>query len=255
MSAGTIQARDLHHLEIARWDEPEGLKPRGTLFLLVGRGETADVYNRFAARIAADAYRVVVISAGDDASPATRAEIIELIGASDVVEPRVLVGSDTGARAALELAAGTLTVEAVITAALALGGGAVFADRDAEIEARTACSVHRGVLGRSTHGTSATAIGAVVLDHPAPTGIEVPVLALHGAADAVSPLDSALAFYREAGVPEITVVDGGRHDILNDLSHRSVAATIVLFLERLRAGSVHTPVLRTSQTNPQPVTT
>lgn len=39
------------------------------------------------------------------------------------------------------------------------------------------------------------------------------------------------------------LVDGGRHDLLNDLSHRSVAATIVLFLESLRAGPGLPPVL------------
>jgi hypothetical protein len=35
----------------------------------------------------------------------------------------------------------------------------------------------------------------------------------------------------------VTVIVGGRHDVLNDLSHRTVAATIVLFLERLRLGA------------------
>jgi pimeloyl-ACP methyl ester carboxylesterase len=252
---GTVEQDRQSHLRTASWYEPEALTPRGTLFLLAGRGETADVYTRFAARISADAYRVVVLSAADHTSPAARAEITELVGAADVVGPRVLVGSDSGARAALELAAArTVGVQAVIAAGLAVGGGVALADRDAEIQARTACPVHRGVLGRSAHGTSATAVGGIVLDHPAPTGIDVPVLALHGAADTLSPLDRALAFYREAGVPEVTVVDGGRHDILNDVSHRSVAATIVLFLERLRLGSVRTPVLGTTQTRLPPVT-
>ena len=33
------------------------------------------------------------------------------------------------------------------------------------------------------------------------------------------------------------MVADGRHDILNDASHRSVAASVVLFLERLRVGA------------------
>ena len=33
------------------------------------------------------------------------------------------------------------------------------------------------------------------------------------------------------------VVAGGRHDVLNDVDHRSVAATVVLFLESLRRGA------------------
>ncbi len=34
----------------------------------------------------------------------------------------------------------------------------------------------------------------------------------------------------------VTLVSG-RHDVLNDLNHRTVAATVVLFLERLRLGA------------------
>ena len=35
---------------------------------------------------------------------------------------------------------------------------------------------------------------------------------------------------------ELVSIAGARHDVLNDLSHRTVAATIVLWLERLRLG-------------------
>ena len=258
MSVGTVQERRLHHLEIANWNEPAGVKPRGTLFLLTGRGEKPEVYTRFATRISADAYRVVVISAADYTTPGARAEIDELINSIDVVEPSVLVGSDVGARAALELAASrTLNIDAVITAGLAIAGAAPIGDRDAEIEARTACPVHRGVLGRATHGTLSTAVGSIALGRPAPTGLDVSVLAIHGAADAISPLGAgAIAFYRNAGVAEVTVVDGGRHDILNDVSHRSVAAVIVLFLERLRLGAGQAPLLVThAEPVPQSVTT
>ena len=202
MSVGTVQERRLRHLEIANWNEPAGVKPRGTLFLLTGRGEKPEVYTRFATRISADAYRVVVISAADYTTPGARAEIDELINSTDVVEPSVLVGSDVGARAALELAASrTLNIDAVITAGLAIAGAAPIGDRDAEIEARTACPVHRGVLGRATHGTLSTAVGSIALGRPTPTGLDVSVLAIHGAADdAISPLEPAVAFYRNAGV-------------------------------------------------------
>ena len=44
------------------WNEPDGIGPRGTLILLVGRGENGDVYNRFGSRIAADAYRVRTVA-------------------------------------------------------------------------------------------------------------------------------------------------------------------------------------------------
>ena len=65
-------------------------------------------------------------------------------------------------------------------------------------------------------------------------GVLVPVLTVHGGADVISPAGAAAAVYEAAPEVESYVVDGGRHDILNDVTHRSVAATIVLFLERLR---------------------
>jgi hypothetical protein len=47
---------------------------------------------------------------------------------------------------------------------------------------------------------------------------------------------------------EILQTVAGLHDALNDVSHRSVAAGIVLWLERLRAGDVHTAVVRAIDT-------
>lgn len=256
MTAGTVQEHDQHQLEIARWNEPVGLKPRGTLFLFTGLGETPEVYARFAARLSADAYRVVVLSAPDYASTDTQAVVEELIGAPEVVEPRVLVGSDVGARAALEFVGATkVTVDGLITAGLALADRHLSGDQGAELAARTACPVHRGVLARATHATLATPAAAIVLAHPAPIRIDVPVLAIHGAADVISPLAAAIDVYRDSGVADVTVVDDGRHDILNDVSHRAVAAVIVLFLERLRLGADHPPLVRTPPTHAEPVTT
>jgi len=77
-----------------------------------------------------------------------------------------------------------------------------------------------------------------------------PVLGLHGAQDPVSPLAAARAQYAAAARDEFVTIAGGRHDALNDLTHRSVAATIVLFLEQLRLGAqlpriTHTEILGT----------
>jgi hypothetical protein len=38
------------------------------------------------------------------------------------------------------------------------------------------------------------------------------------------------------GPARVRLVLGGRHDVLDDATHRSVAATVVLFLESLRLG-------------------
>ena len=67
--------------------------------------------------------------------------------------------------------------------------------------------------------------------------VDQPVLGIHGADDPVSPLADARGRYAAAARAELVSIAGGRHDTLNDLAHRTVAATIVLLLERLRPGA------------------
>lgn len=234
MSTSTL-AETVTELDTVEWREPAGLNPRGTLVVLGGRGEPPEVYARFAKRLSADAYRVLVVSTADPAGQAARTEIAALLADPALVAPVVLVGSDTGARLALDLVgAGDATPAALVLAGLPVGGAVAGATwTDDEIAARTACPTHQGVLRQSSRGSLA--------DRPVLPKLarsldlhDVPVLALHGAGDAISPLPAALDLYRSVGVREVQVVAEGRHDILNDVTHRSVAATLVLFLERLR---------------------
>ncbi|MEU7488822.1 alpha/beta hydrolase [Streptomyces sp. NPDC042319] len=114
---------------------------------------------------------------------------------------------------------------------------------DAELAARTACPTHRARLTDDrafTRGALATPVPAHLT---APASTELPALVLHGAADPVTPLDRARAL--AAGLPRAAfgVLHEGVHDVLNDASHRSTAATVVLWLERLRAGADLRPVL------------
>jgi pimeloyl-ACP methyl ester carboxylesterase len=234
-------------VDTASWSEPEGIRPRGTLFVITGRGEPPEIYERFGKRIAVDGYRVVVISTTDPFDFEVRAEIAQVVEDQGAVRPRVLAGSDVGARAALELAY-ELSVDAVIAAGLAVGSAPEPDGWEAEIAARTACPTHRSVLARSARGSLfAQAVAPIRLSgHHAPK-LDVPVLALHGTADTISPLDRAVKHYRDIGVAEVVTVRGGLHDILNDLSHRSVAARIVLFLEQLRLEGDQTPILATTR--------
>ena len=247
MSTSTVT-----ELDTVEWREPAGLTPRGTLVVLGGRGEPPEVYARFGARLAADAYRVLVVSTADPAGPAARDEIAALLADPDLVGPVVLVGSDAGARLALDLVAdGGAAPAALVLAGLPVGGPVVLGSWPAdEIEARTACPTHQGVLRRSSRGS--------LIDRPVlprlDRGVDlrgVPVLAFHGADDVISPVRTVLDFYAGAGVTEIHVVAGGRHDIVNDVTHRSVAATLVLFLERLRLNADLAPlVVATPTTRP-----
>ncbi|MFG3017619.1 alpha/beta hydrolase [Streptomyces sp. NPDC048254] len=214
------------------WDEPEGLAARGTLIVLAGRGEHGGVYERFGRRLAFDAYRVRAL--GDPvADPAVLDEAAKLLADESLPGPKVLVGSDTGARYAVQLAAEPAPgVDALILAGLPTGpwtaGG-----WETEIEARTGCPTHQGRLT----GDPAFRRGALDETPDLPDlpwdRVQVPVLALHGKDDVVSPLAAARAAY--AGSPaHLVEFAGGRHDVLNDALHRTAAATVVLFLERLR---------------------
>ena len=104
------------HTAVARWDEPEGLNPRGTVIVVPGRGELPGVYERFGRRLAADAYRVrAVANPVDDAALAER----QVREAATGPAPVVLAGSDTGALFAVALVAPGRLPEA---AALVLAG-------------------------------------------------------------------------------------------------------------------------------------
>jgi pimeloyl-ACP methyl ester carboxylesterase len=233
----------------ANWGEPDGVAPRGTLIVIPGRGEGPELYERFGRRVAGDAYRVHAV-ADPVADPAHTTS--QVLAVTAEVRPYVLVGSDTGALFAAGLvASGRVTgVDAVVLAGLPTAAEPAAAARpdteswEAELAARTACPTHRGRL-------SGRELRRGALYEPIPAGWEsladlgrlaVPVLGLHGTADPVSPLDAARERYRQAPQAELFGIAGGVHDVLNDVTHRTVAATIVLFLERLRLGRELPPI-------------
>ena len=228
------------HSGTYEWGPPAGVATRGTVVVLPGRGEHAGVYGRFGARIAADGYEVVSadgLLAGTTGDP--EAALAKALG--DLVAPVVLVGSDVGAYLALRLAAGT-PVAAVVVAGAADGTAAVSADWDTELDARTACPVHRGLLAGDAHLVRDALAEAV--DIPVELSeVTVPVLVVHGDQDVVAPPAGAHILAAELPRAELAVVRGGRHDVLNDVHHRTVAAEIVQFLERVRAGDDAAPIV------------
>lgn len=221
-----------------QWREPE-TTVRGSLIVLAGRGESAGVYERFSRRIAFDGYRVAVVAPDSPEdlpgwTPATAAAHARgLLVTTDQHLPRVLIGSDAGATLAVRLAARE-EVSALVLAGLPSGAPAAPpADWDSELESRSACPVHRGVLGRAIAAGELGASVAVATPEQL-SSITVPVLALHGSSDSISPASEARKLYARLGDVEPAFITDGRHDILNDVSHRSVAAEVVQFLERLR---------------------
>jgi alpha-beta hydrolase superfamily lysophospholipase len=228
------------------WDEPDGLAARGTVVVLTGRGETPVSYQRFGRRLAADAYRVRVVQVDLDDLDAARQDVAALLADDALPTPTVLAGSDTGAAFAAQLAPELPSVDGVVLAGLALAGSAGVDGWEAELEARTACPTHRRVI------TEDDGFVRGALARPVPSGWDVgdpakPALVLHGSADPVTLPDAAFAPFRDVKNVQLRIVAGAHHDVLNDVSHRSVAATVVLFLESLKLGGDLPAIVETVQ--------
>lgn len=212
---------------------PPAARVRGTLALVAGAGESPRVYERFGRRLASDGY-VVGVFETDAAADASA----WLDAASET--PRVLVGSDAGAAAVLSAVG---RADGVIVAGFPVAGTT---GSEAGPEGRTACPLHLGVLAQEEAEPPRGAVA--VPDAAALAGIAVPVLAIHGGADPVAPFADAV---RALGaIPELELVEtvDGLHDALNDQTHRSVAARVVLWLERLRGAGVRHPLVRDART-------
>jgi alpha-beta hydrolase superfamily lysophospholipase len=233
---------------------PAGLRTRGTVLVLPGRGESQAGYARFGNRLAADAYRVRVLPApgldlGRAAEALTRA--VDGLG-DDPVRPLVLIGADTGAAVLSALVARADPDASWWPAAVVLAGLPGYDTRrsggwEEELDARTHCPVHRGVLTDDpavAPGALAEPVPAALLDAAYGSTAEVPHLLLSGDADPLAGRADLLRLAGSLPSARLAIVRGGHHDVLNDLQHRSVAAEIVSFLEAVRAGSPPEPLVR-----------
>ncbi|MER5182483.1 alpha/beta hydrolase [Streptomyces sp. NPDC002896] len=237
------------------WQPPAGIAPRGTLVVLPGRGEHGLVYERFGRRLSADGYIVHALDTTPEHDPDAVLTAAAEAAGPDPVAPVVLAGSDTGALQALQTAAATdadhLTLDGLVLAGTAptTGTGPAGADTDtasdwdAELNARTACPTHRQKL------TSDPAFARGRLTGPVPHHLltdalpDLPILVLHGAADPLTPLEQARALAHRLPRATFGVLHEGLHDVLNDASHRTTAAAVVQWLERLRADAELRPIL------------
>ncbi|MFD4526987.1 alpha/beta hydrolase [Streptomyces sp. NPDC058470] len=232
---------------------PEGLRTRGTVVMVPGRGETRAIYGRFGRRLAADAYRVRVIDApdidADDLTSSLRrlgallAEAVEGAAAEDgVVRPVVLVGSDTGAAAVSALLSRTESSaawwpEAVVLAGLPGHTATAVGTWDDELDVRTSCPAHRGTLtddSQVRRGSLNDAVPTALLTAAYDSEVDIPALILVGDADPLADHDALTRTAKSLKRARLSAVRGAHHDVLNDLQHRSVAAETVTFLETLR---------------------
>jgi alpha-beta hydrolase superfamily lysophospholipase len=242
---------------VADYTGPEGLRTRGTVLVVPGRGESQATYQRFGRRLAADSYRVRVLSApaiaeADLAGSLERlaaqlAGAVAGISADGPVRPLVLVGSDTGAAALAALVARSATPpggpatpwwpQALVLAALPGYAAQQPGSWDEELDVRTHCTVHRGVLSDDAsvqRGALSAAVPRALLDAAYGSTADVPQLLLVGDADPLADRDALTRAAKALPAARLVVVRAAHHDVLNDLQHRSVAAEIVTFLEALR---------------------
>ncbi|MFJ6085041.1 alpha/beta hydrolase [Streptomyces sp. NPDC092369] len=227
---------------------PEGLRVRGTVIVVPGRGETRATYARFGRRLAADAYRVRVIDAPDlDAEDLTDlaarlTEAAEATAPEDgVARPLVLVGADSGAAAIAALLdrAPDSRPDAVVLAGLPgrTPGTPAAGTWDEELDVRTSCPAHRGTLTQDPEvrrGSLDDAIPEAVLAAAYDVEADVPALLLVGDADPLADQEALAHTAKSLPRARLSVVHGAHHDVLNDLQHRSAAGEVVTFLETLR---------------------
>lgn len=220
-------------------------KARGVVVVLPGRGESTELYERLGDRLSYDGYDVVVaeLPALGDIDGAW----LDDVTAPDVIARRradgdriTLVGSDSGAVIAALLAS-RWEADALVLAGIGGIDRAPDHQTDEErIADRTSCPVHRG---RLAEGADLAAVeqtfGFEVVRRLQDVSLDIPVLAVHGADDAITPLDDALDLYQAvARDAELVIVEGGVHDALNDATHRTVSAELVQFLERKGGRSI-----------------
>ncbi|MFI5764172.1 alpha/beta hydrolase [Streptomyces sp. NPDC051563] len=249
------------HTDHADHFAPEGLLTRGTVVVVPGRGETPATYARFGRRLASDAYRVRVLDlprSGDEAGAGSSAaasdafadRLAEAVrgaaGPDGLARPLVLVGADAGAAAVAALLAREPGEEAVRPDGVVLAGlpGSTAATVEAweeELDVRTSCPTHRGVLTDDAlvrRGSLSDPVPDALLEAAYESTSEVPALLLVGDADPLADREGLARTAKSLPRARLSVVRGAHHDVLNDVQHRSVAAEVVTFLEALRDGLV-----------------
>jgi alpha-beta hydrolase superfamily lysophospholipase len=190
---------------------------RGTVVVLLGAGERADDFPRLTDRLVFDGYRVELF---DDVSTdvrAVRAGVERLVRDRALPRPVVLLGSDVGATLAASVAADSVaTVDAVV-----LTGVLTPASR-------------RG-LGPDRRDDRTRRALPTGLSLPAARSVVQPTLVFHGDGDRVTEVADAVAWAAQLPRGSVRLVGQGEHDVLRGPGHRTVTASIVLFLERQRS--------------------
>jgi alpha-beta hydrolase superfamily lysophospholipase len=198
--------------------EPED-EPRGTVIVLGGIGETVADFRMLTDQLVLAGFRVELF---DDVSfdpVSSRYGALQSIQDAATERPHVLIGSDVGATLAADIAASRPHgLTAVVLANLVTAAS------------RPAVDPADPNRSRLPQGVNLPQARAVLL----------PTLVFHGDTDEVTDVADAVSWATQLRFGAVRLVQRGDHGVLRGESRRTVAASIVLFLERQRAGE---PVL------------
>jgi pimeloyl-ACP methyl ester carboxylesterase len=125
-------------------------------------------------------------------------------------------------------------------------GAAAAGEWSDELDVRSHCPVHRGLLTEDfgvRRGALAEAVPDALLDLAYGSTAELPQLLLVGDADPLADRAALDRLVKALPKARLSTVRDGHHDVLNDLQHRSVAAEVVSFLEALRTEPPLTPAV------------
>lgn len=210
--------------------EPDG-ETRGTVMILAGLDETADDFALLTEVLLLAGYAVTIF--GDvSVDPRASAEGVARLLENTIVRPVIVVGTDFGAVLALsfavESASAAARVDAVVVGGLVTRASRASTIPVADFEAVTASgeAAESQLEPRIPHGFRL----------PDAQRVRLPTLVLHGDADDVTAVADAVSWASLLPFGSLRLVPGGDHHVLVGEARRTIAASIVLFIERQRAG-------------------
>jgi alpha-beta hydrolase superfamily lysophospholipase len=205
--------------------EPRG-PIRGNVIVLAGLHERAADFALLTDQLLLTGFRVTVF---DDVSvdvEASRRGVLRVLRDGTLDRPLFLIGSDLGA----VLAAGLIASGEARVAAAVLGDLVTPASRPSTVTVADFSAVEVGGEGPAE---ARLPVGIRLADAH---DVLVPSLVFHGDSDDVTGIEDAVSWASQLPFGSLRVVPQGDHHVLTGAERRTVAAAIVLFLERQRAG-------------------